>query len=265
MPIAESGDVAIYYELSGTSDGPALVFLNSLGSTFRMWNKVLPVLNKAFRIIRFDTRGHGRSSVPSGPYTTEQLGRDLFCVLDDAGIGRASLCGLSLGGLVAMWAAIHAPERVNRIVLANTAARIGTRESWTDRIAEIRATGMSALAIATLDRWFTPAYKREHPDEMEFVRGMISSIHPDGYVGSCGALRDTDLGADLPRIDSPALVITGKHDPATPPHDGRALHAQLPDSHYVELDASHFSAWERAREFAEAALAFLAPVETADE
>jgi len=257
MPAAENGEVRIHYELCGAANDLVLLLGNSLGSNLHMWDKVLPQLEKTHRILRYDMRGHGASSVPGPPYSLDQLGRDVLMLLDDLGMDRVDFCGLSLGGQVALWLAIHAPQRVRRLVLANTAARIGTAEMWDRRVAAVRGAGMDSLAAVTLERWFTPEYREQHPEEMATFRQMIASTDANGYSACCGVLRDADLRTEISAIGVPSLVITGKHDPATPAADGRALHAGLCDSRYVELDASHLSAWERADEFAAAVHAFL--------
>jgi len=257
MPKVESGDVRLRYELSGKPDGEILVFSNSLGSNLHMWDKVFPCFEESYRVLRYDTRGHGESSVPPGPYTIAQLGSDLLFLLDQLGIERVNLCGLSLGGMVAMWMGIHAPRRVGRLILANTGARIGTPQMWDERLAAVQQSGMASLALTGLQRWFTPAYREKHPQEMEMIRSMIAATDAQGYAWCCGVLRDSDLSGEIGAIEAPCLVITGSHDLATPPSDGRALHSALRNSSYVELDASHLSAWERAEEFANTVLPFL--------
>ena len=257
MPVFENREVGIHYELSGAEDRPVLVLGNSLGSNLHMWDKVVPQFENQYRVLRYDTRGHGRSGIPDGPYTLDQLGNDALALLDFLGLNRVSFCGLSMGGQVAMWIAIHAPERVDRIVLANTGARILTPDLWDARIATVQQNGMSALAAATLERWFTPRYREQHPDEMSAIQAMIANTNPAGYCACCAVLREADLRSEIRTIEKPALVITGTHDPATPPSDGRALCAAIRNSQYLELDASHLSAWERANEFANAVLAFL--------
>jgi len=257
MPVAENGQVRLHYETSGLAAGEVLVLSNSLGSNLHMWDKVLPRLESAFRIVRYDTRGHGSSSTPPGPYTINRLGYDLLFLLDHLGIGRANVCGLSLGGMVAMWLAMYAPQRLRRVILANTGARIGTPDMWDQRIAMAQNSGMATLAGVMLERWFTPPFRNQHPADMETIRSMVAATDPDGYIACCEVIRDTDLRSDIGEIAAPALVITGTHDPATPASDGRAIYAAVRNSKYVELDASHLSAWERAEEFADAAIAFL--------
>lgn len=258
MPTTKNSGVPIHYSMSDREDGELLVLSNSLGSSRYMWQKVLTPLEADYRVLCYDTRGHGASSVPPGPYTLDQLGEDVLGVLDHIGANRVNFCGLSLGGLVGMWLGLHAPERLNRLILANTSARIGTLEMWENRIATVRESGMKALAGASPVRWFTQRYRETHTDEMEQIEQMIASIDPDGYCACCAVLRDSDLRSSMASMQIPTLVITGTHDPATPPSDGRAIVDALPNSEYVELDASHLSAWERADDFAEAVLRFLA-------
>jgi 3-oxoadipate enol-lactonase len=257
MPTLERGEVRLHYEQSGAVNGPMLVLANSLGSNLHMWDKVIPSLEKSLRILRYDLRGHGKSSVPPPPYSIEQLGNDLLMLMDYLSIERTHLCGLSLGGLLSIWAGIHAPERFDRIIFANTAARIGTRDGWEQRIAMVQSSGMDELALQTLERWFTTGYREQHTAEMETIRQMVAATDPTGYCGCCAALRDTDLRDEIAAIQAPCLVITGTHDPATPPSDGRAIHSALRNSSYVEFDSSHLSAWEKAEEFAGTVLTFL--------
>jgi 3-oxoadipate enol-lactonase len=258
MPIVESGGVRLHYEVSGNERGRVLVFSNSLGSNLHMWDKVLPALENGYRVLRYDTRGHGKSSVAPEPFTIEELGCDVLRLLDEVQAKQASVCGLSLGGLVALWLGAHAPGRVDRLILANTAARIGSREMWEQRIATARTAGLSPLVEMMPERWFTRDYRERHPEEMEKVREMMAGTNPAGYIACCEVLRDADLRAETAAVEAPTLVISGTHDPATPPADGQALHAGIRNSRYVELDASHISAWERADEFAAAVTQHLA-------
>ena len=257
MPTVDARHARLYYEASGRPDGEPLLLSNSLGSSMEMWNRVLPVLEKEFRVVRYDTRGHGRSSVPAAPYTIEQLGCDALAVLDAVGISRASFCGLSLGGLTGQWLAVHAPERIRRLILANTAARIGTEAMWDARMESVRESGMKPIAAATPERWFTGAYRERFPEQMEQIRRMVAGTEAEGYIGCCAVLRDADLRASTCAIAHMCLVVAGRDDPATPPADVRALYTALPSARYVELGSSHLSAWECGAEFAEAVLAFL--------
>jgi 3-oxoadipate enol-lactonase len=261
MPTAESNGVRLHYEISGRADAPTLVLVNSLGSDMHMWDKALPVFEERFRVLRSDTRGHGQSEVASESFMIEQLGRDVLNLMDEVHAERASICGVSLGGLVGLWLGIHAPDRVDRLILANTAAKIGSKEIWEQRFETVNAIGMAVLATETLERWFTPDYRNKHPEEMEKIRRMIAATDPQGYTVCCAVLRDTDLREDAAHVKAASLVITGTHDPATPPADGRALHEAIQHSRYVELNASHMSAWECADEFAGAVMEHLTATE----
>ena len=261
MPTAESNGVHLHYEISGCGGAPVLVLVHSLGSNLNMWNKVLPAFEDGFRVLRADLRGHGKSEVAGETFTIEQLGRDVLRLMDEVGAEKASICGASLGGLVTLWLGIHAPDRLNRLILANTAARIGSREMWEQRIETVKAIGMEALSAAALERWFTPAFRNNHRSEMERMRGMIAATDPQGYAACCAVLREADLRADATRVQAASLVITGTHDPATSPADGHTLHTAIQHSNYVELNASHMSAWECGDEFAGAVVEHLTATE----
>jgi 3-oxoadipate enol-lactonase len=257
MPAVEIKGVSLHFETGGSASAPALVFSNSLGSDLHMWDKVVPYLERDFRIVSFDARGHGLSSLPERPWSIEMLAQDLIGLLDALSIESAHVCGLSLGGMVAQWLGVHAPSRVKHLVFANTAAHIGTHEAWEARISAVEKEGMRPIAYAAIQRWFTEEYIRQRPGEMSLMRAMIEHTSQRGYVGCCEILRDTDLGDEIVDIHVPCMVVAGRHDLATPPEDGRRLHAGLGNSRYVELEASHMSAWERAAEFADAVRDFL--------
>jgi 3-oxoadipate enol-lactonase len=185
------------------------------------------------------------------------LGQDALAILDAVGAERAHVCGLSLGGLTAMWLALHAPARVDRLVLANTAARIGSREIWEERIAQVHAGGLRAVAVGAPPRWFTERYRREHPEVPLAFQAMLCGISPDGYVGCAAVLRDADLREAVSAIDRPALVVTGIHDPVTPPSDAAFLCERLIDADALILGAAHLSNVEAAERFTAGVLKFL--------
>ncbi len=257
MPTADLGKIRICYEVSGPASAEVIVLAHSLGANLHMWDKIVPALESRFRVLRYDSRGHGSSSVPSGPYSITELAGDAVALLNYLNLDRVHFCGLSLGGMIAMWLGINEPLRIDRLIFANTGARIGTREGWEERIASVRKAGMAPLAAATPGRWFTQRFRHEHPQEMEAIRTMIESTPVEGYVGCVAALRDGDLRPEIPAIRARALIITGNEDPATPPENGRWLHEKLPNSVYVELPAAHLSALERPKEFQRAVIDFL--------
>ena len=257
MPFIEADSAPIHYRLEGPAGRPVLVLSHSLGTTLAMWGPQIPPVSGRFRVLRYDSRGHGESAVTPGPYTIERLARDVLALLDGLGIQRPHFCGLSMGGMVGMWLGAHAPERLERLVLCNTAARIGPPEIWDTRIANVRKSGMDPIATPVLGRWFTPAFHERMPGAIEGMRRMLIETSVEGYVGSCAAIRDADLGEALSRIRARTLVIAGTHDAATPPADGRFLAERIQGARYVELAAAHLSNIEAPERFTAEMTAFL--------
>ncbi len=255
---AVAGEARIHYRLDGPADAPVLVLSNSLGADVSMWEPQLAVLARSFRVLRYDIRGHGASTVTPGPYTIERLGRDVVALLDRLTVERAHFCGLSMGGMTGMWLAVHAPDRLDKLVLANTAAHIGPPELWKARIESVRAGGLRAIAQAVIERWFTPAFRDRAPQIVGAARRMLERAPPEGYVACCAAIRDTDLRETVAAIRATTLVLAGAHDAATPAAGARVLAERIPGAHYVELDAAHLSNIEAAAPFNETLLSFLA-------
>lgn len=248
---------ALAYRIDGREDGPALLLSNSLGTTADMWAAQMASLASRFRVIRYDTRGHGQSDTPSGEYTIDQLGRDALGVLDAAGAQRAHVCGLSLGGVTGMWLGVHAADRIDSLVLASTAARIGTVQMWNERIRQVLDGGTEAIADAVMARWFTEEFRRQHADQVASFRAMIASTPAHGYVGCCAALRAADLREQLARITAPTLVMAGLSDPATPPAAGRDIQARIRGAAITLLDASHLANVEQPEIFNQAIVDFI--------
>jgi 3-oxoadipate enol-lactonase len=247
--------VTLHYRLDGPRTAPPLMLSNSLGTTLEMWDAQVAELTAQFQLVRYDQRGHGRSPVPPGPYSIEDLGRDVLELLDDLGIERTSFCGLSIGGMVGMWLASEAPERINRLVLCSSAPSLPPREQWLERAATVRANGVSAIADATLDRWFTPLA----PDSLrESFRTMLVETPSEGYAGCCEALADLDLRGRLAAIEAPTLVVTGEGDPVAPPETGEQLAASISHARHVTVaEARHISNAEQPSTFTQHVLAHL--------
>jgi 3-oxoadipate enol-lactonase len=241
MPLAQLEDAGIHYDLVGPATAPVLVLSNSLGTNFTMWDPQMPVLHKQFRVLRYDTRGHGQSSVTPGPYSIEQLARDVLGLLDKLRLDRVHLCGLSMGGQTGMWLALNAPARLNKLILCNTAAKIGTAEVWSSRIEAVRQGGMKSISTAVMERWFSASYRASSPDVVATTKLMLEGANPDGYIANCAAVRDFDARETIAAIGVPTLVIAGTHDAATTPPDGRYLADRIPGARYVELNAAHLS------------------------
>lgn len=257
MPFIEANGARLHYRLEGKPGAPVIIFSNSLGTNLFMWDAQVAALREDFRILRYDTRGHGLSSVPPGPYTQEQLGRDVVALMDALEIRYANFCGLSMGGQAGIWLGANEPDRFGRLALCDTSARIGNPDIWNTRAAAIRAGGMPAIVSATIERWFTPAFIARAPEEIAFVRRMILDTPPQGYIACCEAIRDTDLTADGPRVTAPTLVISGGHDSATPPAQGRQLASMIRGARYLELSASHLSNIEAEPQFTSALREFV--------
>jgi 3-oxoadipate enol-lactonase len=252
-----SGGATIAYEVDGAVDAPALLLINSIGSTREMWARQLPAFVVGHRVIRYDARGHGESSVPDGPYTIEQLGLDALAVLDDIGADASDVCGISLGGLTAQWLGLNAPARVRRLVLANTAARIGTTESWNERIAMARAHGMSAVADLSMPRWFSPSFHSRDPETVRAFRAMVQYCPIAGYLGCCAALRDADLRDQVAGITAPTLLVASTADSATPPEGLQFIQERISGSQLVTFASGHLSNVECSVEFTTAVVEFL--------
>jgi len=244
-------------DLSGPEGAPPLVLSNSLGTDRGLWDAQVAAFARSRRVLRYDTRGHGRSDAPPGDYAIDRLGRDVLAVMDHAGFAAADVCGVSIGGLTALWLGIHADGRVRRLVLANTAARVGSDAFWADRIALVRDQGLSAVADLTMERWFTAPFRAARPEVVARMRDTLLAVPVAGYVGCCAALRDADLRADAARVAAPCLVVTGRHDLATPPAAGEWLAATVPGARLVSFDAAHLANVECGAAFTAAVDQFL--------
>ncbi len=257
MPFAQLKDVRIRYELAGPTGAPALVFSNSLGATHSMWDQQVAALQENFRILRYDTRGHGESSATPGPYTIEQLARDVLALLDELHLDRVNFCGLSMGGQTGMWLALQAPTRLHKLILCNTASKIGTPEIWNPRIEAVRKGGMKSISAAVMERWFSATFRLNSPEVIAAIKLKFENTSPDGYIANCEAIRDFDARSAVAAIRVPTLVIAGTHDVATTPADGRSLADSIPRATYIELNAAHLSNMESRNEFDSALSSFL--------
>jgi 3-oxoadipate enol-lactonase len=254
MPLANG----IYYETSGSPDAPALVFSNSLGTSLEMWDAQAVAFSRDFHVIRYDTRGHGRSFSPAGPYTLAQLGGHVLALLDFLRIDHAHFCGLSMGGLTAQWLGVHACERIDKLVIANSAARVGTAEGWNQRAHDVRSDGLNAIADGAPGRWFTPEFIAREPQTVEAQVEIMRRGNAEGYAGCCEALAEADLREQIHAIPNATLIIAGQHDPVTTVADAIFMQQRIKDAALVTLAASHISAVEAPAAFNQALAAFLA-------
>lgn len=257
MSFADVKGTRFAFQYSGTRGAPALVLSNSLASALSMWEPQVAPFGKHFCVVRYDQRGHGETAVTPGPYKSEQLGRDVVNLLDALEIEAAHFCGLSMGGAAGQWLAANAPERVNKLVLCNTAAKFGTPEVWNARIDAVRKGGMQAVATATIERWFTAGFRERSPQIPDGIKKTLLATSVDGYVACSEAIRDHDSQEYIRGIRKPTLVIAGTHDAGTPPAANRLIAERIPGAKYVELNCAHLSNLERAEEFTKTVLDFL--------
>jgi 3-oxoadipate enol-lactonase len=259
MPYANVNGIRLHYRIDGKhADAPWLVLSNSLGSDVGMWAPQAPVFAEHFRVLRYDTRGHGRSEAPQGPYTIEQLTGDVIGLLDHLGIERANYLGLSMGGLTGVGLAAFHAERFERMVLSNTAAKVGSPEVWVPRAAKARAEGLENLADAVLTRWLTPETVARAPQTYAFLRDTLVHTDAEGYAANCEALNTTDLREAARSIRKPVLVIAGELDMSTPAQLGRELADSIPGARYVEFPkASHLANLEVTENYNQTVLDFL--------
>lgn len=239
MRFVTANGIVHRYTVEGPADAPGnapwIVFANSLGTDLRIWDAVVEQIGSKARILRYDMRGHGLTECPPAPYAMTDLRDDLMSLLKVLDVQQAAIVGLSVGGMVAQSVAAAAPDRVAKLVLMDTAHRIGPPKIWDDRIAAVEAGGMESIADAVLERWFSRDYKELHPEDWAGARAMLSRIPAAGYAGICAAIRDADLTAVAAGLDVPALCLCGDSDKATPPALVLALADMLPEAEFELL------------------------------
>jgi 3-oxoadipate enol-lactonase len=261
MPFLKIGDCVHRYLDEGAKELPALLLANSLGTDLRSWDDVAARLVRDFRVIRYDKRGHGLTDAITPPYTVDDLAADVVGLLDHLKIGHALVGGISVGGLIAQALALSHPGRVRALVLCDTGARIGTVESWEQRIAAVRASGLNALANAMMERWFSNEFREQRPVDVRGYSNMLVRTTADGYIGTCYALRDADLRQTVARVGCRTLVLCGAQDIATPPELGRELARLIPGAEFSLIEnAGHLSCVEQPEKVAERMMRFFREV-----
>lgn len=257
MPTFTSNDAQINYQTFGDAAKPALIFSNSLGTNFKMWQAQIDFFQQDFFVICYDTRGHGASSAPQGPYSIDQLGQDVVNLLDHLNIEKAALCGISMGGLTGQWLAIHRPERFNQVVVCNTAAKIGQEQAWNDRAALVREQGLQPIASTAASRWFTEPFIQSNATVVNNLQNDLAAGSAEGYASCCEALAKADVREQLKDITVPVLVVAGQQDPVTTVADGQFMVERITNSQLFEINASHISNVELPNEFNQAVKQFI--------
>lgn len=253
MAFVQLQEGEMHYQIDGPAGAPVLVLSNSLGTDLHMWDAQIAAFSKSFRVVRYDTRGHGKSLVTQGPYTIEQLGRDVLALLDALNIKQAHFCGLSMGGLIGQWLGIHANDRLHKLILCNTAAKIGGPEMWGPRIDMVEKGGeqaMKDLGAGAVGRWFTPEFAKDHADKVTPVTDVLAATSPLGYAACCAAVRDADFLKQLGSITVNTLIICASHDSVTTIADGHYLQNHIHGSQLSDYYAAHLSSVELGETFA---------------
>lgn len=261
MQMIQLDDVVLHYRVDGDENGKPVVFANSLGTDFRLWDAILPRLPAGLRILRFDKRGHGLSSCPGDKYSMDELVGDTAKLMQALGFENCLFVGLSVGGIIAQGLAAQHPELVRAMVISNTAARIGTPEMWRERIDAVRAGGVEALADAIMQRWFARLFHQRRPLELAGWRNMLTRTPDEGYIGCSEAIAVNDYTDSSAALTLPTLAIAGTEDGSTPPEVVRATADSIAGSHYLQIDdAAHLPCVEQPDEYAAALRGFMSGI-----
>ena len=263
MNVTANG-INIHYTMEGPEKAPVVTLSHSLATNLSMWNPQMEALASQYRVLRYDTRGHGGTDAPEGPYSFEQLAEDVVGLLGALGISKTYFMGLSMGGMIGQILAIRHPELLIGLILCDTSSHVpdDARPVWGERIQAVQAEGMEGQVEPTLERWFTGPFRKSRSAELDPVREMIRRTKPAGYIGCGYAIRSLDLTDQISRITTPTLIIVGEEDPGTPVTAAQAIHAQIEGSELVIVEsAAHLSNMEQPEAFNQAVLAFLAKQE----
>lgn len=257
MPFLDLPTHRLHYRIDGSEGAPWLTFCNSLGTDLSMWDGQVAELSGDYRILRYDRRGHGRSTAADGLYSIDQLGGDVVALWDALKIERTHFCGLSIGGLTGQWLGLNAADRLDKLVVCATAAKIGTAQSWAERIALVQDKGLKALAEGTVARWFTEHFTDSHEEQVKAIIDVFLATTPAGYAGCCNAVANADFRDDLDRIGVPLLAVAGDDDPVCPPADLQHIAGSVADGRFLQVPGRHICNVESAADFTAALGDFL--------
>ena len=252
------------YKIQGTPNSPVLMFSNSLGADLTMWDELVPLLLPYFRVLQYDTRGHGQSELTEGPYTIERLGQDVISLLDQLNIDKVYFCGLSMGGLIGQYLGIHHPDRLHKLILSNTDSKIGTVNRWNERINTINEQGMQAIVDSTMEKWFTPFYHKINPARVAQMKELFLANKTLGYTACCSALGAADFRSEIKKITVETLIITGDEDTVTNVVQAKGLQKEIPNAKLKVFPARHLPSTELPMEYADTLIDFLVGKETVD-
>jgi 3-oxoadipate enol-lactonase len=263
MPLAHVNSTAINYRLDGTGKGKVVMLSHSLAADITMWESQMAALIEAgYRVLRYDSRGQGRSAIPPGPYSMEMLSEDAVGLMDALDLGKVHFCGLSMGGMVGQILGARHPERLTSLTLSSTAAILSPREIWDERIETVHGRGMNSVVDATINRWFTQSGQDHMPHEIDKVRRVILDTPVEGYCACCAAIRDMDLRDSLTVISTPVLVLVGEQDPGTPVSAAEFIHGLISSSELKIIpNAAHFVNVEQANAFNDALIEFITRID----
>ena len=257
MPMIDADGCLLNVSVEGRDGGPTIMLSNSLGATMQMWEPQMAALTKLYRVVRYDRRGHGKSGVPAGPYSMERFGKDVLAILDDLNIEKIHWCGLSMGGMVGQWLGANAPERIEKLILANTSCYYPDPTNWLNRIKAVKEGGIAPIADAVIAAWLTADFREREPQITQRMKAMLIASPVEGYIACCEALSTLDQRDLLPRIKAPTLVIAGRHDVSTPVEASIFIRSHIPNASMTLLDAAHISNVEQSHNFTEAVVGFL--------
>lgn len=257
MPMIDADGCLLNVSVEGRDGGPTIMLSNSLGATMQMWEPQMAALTKLYRVVRYDRRGHGKSGAPAGPYSMERFGKDVLAILDDLNIEKIHWCGLSMGGMVGQWLGANAPERVEKLILANTSCYYPDPTNWLNRIKAVKESGIASIADAVIAAWLTADFREREPQITQRMKAMLVASPVEGYIACCEALSTLDQRDLLPRITAPTLVIAGRHDMSTPVEASVFIRSHIPNASMTLLDAAHISNVEQSHNFTEAVVGFL--------
>jgi 3-oxoadipate enol-lactonase len=257
MPMIDADGCLLNVTVEGRDSGPTLMLSNSLGATLQMWEPQMAALTKLFRVVRYDRRGHGKSGVSPAPYSMERFGKDVMAILDDLNIEKVHWCGLSMGGMVGQWLGANAPQRIEKLILANTSCYYPDPTNWNNRIKAVMEGGIASVADGIIAAWLTKDFREREPQITARLKAMLVATPVQGYLACCETLSKLDQRELLPRIKAPTLVIAGRHDVSTPVEAGEYIRKHIPGANMTILDAAHISNVEQPHNFTEAVVGFL--------